>query len=219
MGTSRVTPELHVAGATVIHESPFSGLDVPVSTSSLATDLRQEWVLPIYGKWWNDPRVTANYLRTRYAQISPDLVRLLLAEFDWRPRVAGAFLAALCPLPELEDHIGRLLLRSDVCYAGAEYCLALTRFNTPSASAYLCEYLGYYLQRVDLCFDQGEALAALMHLDAVNGRNDADVFMPLWQSVIADKPRWSLQQSVSVFQGRFASVTDIAALLTAQIAT
>ena len=65
------------------------------------------------------------------------MVTTLLAYFDWRPRRVGARLAALREMTGFDDHIGRLLVRSDVCYAGKGYCLALARFNTVRAREHL----------------------------------------------------------------------------------
>ena len=211
MGDHPITPQLHRAGATVIHQSPFAALEVPVSQSPLSEELRTDWVLPLYMKWHDDPAATAAYLRPRFAQVTPDLVVALLAQFDWRPRSTAALLAALRPLPELTTHIGRLLLRSDVCCAGSAYCLALVRFNSPEARDFLCEYLGHYLRRVDLWFDQGCVLAALHHLDAVHGRTDAEAFLPLWRSFVANKPNWSLKGSIAHFESRLACLVEISA--------
>jgi hypothetical protein len=109
------------------------------------------------------------------------VVTTLLAYFDWRPRLVGAWLAALREMTEFDDHIGRLLVRSDVCYAGKGYCLALARFNTVRARDYLVSYLDYYLGRPDLWFEQSEALGALAYLDQRNGRQDVAKVRDAWE--------------------------------------
>jgi hypothetical protein len=57
-------------------------------------------------------------LRPVYDEIDEGLIVTLLSQFDWRPRITGAYFAAVKKLASLDDHIGNLLLRSDVCYAG-----------------------------------------------------------------------------------------------------
>jgi len=126
----------HVAGATVRHASPFAEIEVPSHREPLPQPFVQKWVHPFY---MPDPgrdrdRFIAN-LRPVYDEIDEALVVTLLSQFDWRPRITGAYFAAVKKFTSLEDHIGRLLLRSDVCYAGRGYCLALARFDTAAASS------------------------------------------------------------------------------------
>jgi hypothetical protein len=101
-----------------------------------------------------------------------DVAYALLAATDWRPRRVGAYIVALRELHELTDEVGGLLLRSDVCYAGGDYCLALAQLNAPRSRKYLQEYLDYYLTRHDLWFGQSSAISAIAYLDEVNGMHD-----------------------------------------------
>lgn len=196
---SHVTPELHSAGATVLHRSPFDDLEVPVSSVPLDPVVRDRWVRPFYMAVPDNLVSIETTLRPLLAEVSPDLIATLLARFDWRPRTVGAFLVALDARTQFEDLVGRLLLRSDVCYAGRAYCIALARLNTPGAVDFLCRYLRYYLTRNDLWFDQAEALAALIYLDDVNGSGHSRVFDDLWRSFVSDKPNWSLAKACSRF--------------------
>jgi hypothetical protein len=196
---SEMTPELHRAGATVLHRSPFDDLDVPVSSIPLDPRLWDRWVTPFYMDLPDRlPDVEAS-LRPLLSEVSPELITALLAEFNWRPRKVGAFLVALEPRPDFEDLVGRLLLRSDVCYAGRTYCLALARINTAGALEFLQEYLRYYLTRPDLWFDQSSALAAVRHLDQVNRTSHAREFDQLWSDFVRDKPNWNLDAASARF--------------------
>jgi hypothetical protein len=112
--------ELHTAGATVRHESPFAKVVVPVTDERISETLRDKWVIPLYmrvcrGRYDEAVRNTLAPLRD---EIDLPVVTTLISYFDWRPRIVGAWLAGLRALPALDDHIGRLLVRSDVCYAG-----------------------------------------------------------------------------------------------------
>ena len=196
---SEVTPELHSAGATVLHRSPFDDLEVPVSSVPLDAVVRDRWVKPFYMAVPDNLDSIEATLRPLLADVSPDLITTLLAQFDWRPRTVGAFLVALDARTQFEELVGRLLLRSDVCYAGRAYCIALARLNTPNAVDFLCRYLRYYLTRNELWFDQAEALAALIYLDDVNGSQHSRVFDELWRNFVNDKPNWNLAETCSRF--------------------
>ena len=204
-----VTPELHNAGATVLHRSPFDELVVPVSTEPLAIDLRERWVRPLYMTVPRVSPVVRRVLLSQLHEIGPELIEALLAEFNWRPRKVGAFLVALDQRVDFEELIGKLLLRSDVCYAGLGYCVALACLNTQSALGFLQEYLQYYLRRPDLHFDQAVALAAVKHLDETNGTRHAEEFDPLWTEFTHDKPHWD-SGGVSARFG--AMMVDVATL-------
>jgi len=196
---SEVTPELHSAGATVLHRSPFDDLEVPVSSVPLDAVVRDRWVKPFYMAVPDNLVSIEATLRPLLADVSPDLITTLLAQFDWRPRTVGAFLVALDARTQFEELVGRLLLRSDVCYAGRAYCIALARLNTPSAVDFLCRYLRYDLTRNELWFDQAEALAALIYLDDVNGSRHSRGFDELWRNFVSDKPNWNLAETCSRF--------------------
>lgn len=208
---THVTPALHSAGATVFHESPFNGLSVPVSSTPLEQVVRDRWVKPIYMTLPDDLGRAADVVISQYSEIRRELIAALLAQFDWRPRIVGAFLVALDERVEFEGLLGKLLLRSDVCYAGQGYCLALAQLNTPGASAFLTEYLRYYLTRVDLWFDQAFALAALRYLDAINGTRHSDEFAAAWARFIQDKPAWSLDASCDRFEAAMSAIASLRA--------
>jgi Family of unknown function (DUF6000) len=199
--------ERHAAGATVSHISPVASLAVASDHTPPPQEFIERWIQPFYMQALSDPAKLERALRGVLGEIDESLIRQLLAYFDWRPRVVGAFFAAI------RGCIGRLLLRSDVCYAGVMYCVALARFNTPSAVRYLREYLEHYLQQPDLWFDQQVALAALRFLDAKNYTADATVFVSRWQEFVANKPNWDLGRATDSFVFRMNTIEDLAARL------
>ena len=217
------------------HASPFADLAVPVSDEPIGEALRNKWVsgtpnlsdalrrgeLPLYMHLLSgtDAEAIQKALASLRDEINSSVVTSLLSYFDWRPRLVGAWLAALCDMTEFDDHIGRLLVRSDVCYAGKVYCLALARFNNDRARDYLVSYLDYYLSRPDLWFEQYEAMAALMYLDQANGRQDVARIWDAWQRFRHDRlvdptdPRADLEAMRARFAGRVRQVQSISALL------
>jgi hypothetical protein len=111
-----------------------------------------------------------------------EIVLKLLEDYNWRSRITGAYFAAINYYTELQDMIGRHLLRSELTYAGLGYCLALAAFNNDVSKHYLNEYLNYYLARKDLFYDQAYAYCALEYLDD-------DLVIKLkaqWDSFVAD---------------------------------
>lgn len=170
--------EMVTAGATVLHVSPFSDLPVPDPPSGeVACEVWQQ-------RAFSDGHFSPASLRAlsvgNLDEIDVEFVRTLLSVFDWRPRLAAAYLCVVKNYVALEPLIGTLLLRSDVCYAGRGYCLALARFGTDSAVEYLRRYLAYYLTRSDLDFNQVDAMAALVCHDRVRQTAYAAEYRDAW---------------------------------------
>lgn len=140
----------------------------------------------------------AEKYRAVHDKITIDLVKDLLAESNWRPRLVAAMFAATKNYGLLEIPIGYLLLRSDMCYAGKKYCLALATFNTPESVEFLRCYLDYYLKQKNLWYDQGEAMGAIAYLDQQNGTNVLAQFLPAWEEFNANK-RWNLSEHLRRF--------------------
>jgi hypothetical protein len=176
----RTPLELHVAGATVRHASPFSVLDVPLANEGLTQEMIDTWVVPIY--FGATPEEVEAFFRERGGHIRDDIVQALLTQFGWRERIAGAYLVAATRRVAFQDLIGRLLLRSDVCFAGAGYCLALAMIGTDTARDFLIRYLEYYLTRPDLHFDQHPAHAALCCMDMARGQRPGADVQEAWAS-------------------------------------
>ncbi len=183
---------LHVSGATVRHKNPFESIEVPRNQEEFTKEFVDKWVIPFYMKGLsNSDDTTIKIFADTAKEIDKNIVIKLLIDFDWRTRITGAFFSAINNYQEFEDIIGRHLLKSEVCYAGSGYCLALASFGTDNAKKYLVTYLDYYLDRKDLWFNQANAFCALEHLD----KNAAKKLMDKWNSFVADKEYWSLEKS------------------------
>ncbi|HEV8248124.1 MAG TPA: DUF6000 family protein [Polyangiaceae bacterium] len=166
---------------------------------------------PFYMAMPDDLSSVEAALRPLLAEVNSELITTLLIEPNWRPRKVGAFFVALDHRGDFEDLVGRLLLRSDVCYAGRGYCLALARLNTPAALDFLQQYLGYYLTRQDLWFDQAVALAATRHIDKVNGTAHSRAFDQLWSDFVSDKPSWNIDQTCARFDASMRTIESFRA--------
>jgi hypothetical protein len=199
---------LHSAGAIVRHNSPFHDLPVPANQDELSKETREKWVIPFYMTALDSLEFLDRYKAVRH-EINPNLVKHLLGDFNWRPRIVAAKLAAIENYHELEEMIGNLFLRSDVCDAGRGYCIALACFNTSDSMRFLRQYLDYYLTQKDLWFDQNVAMAAVAYLDRVNGTNALHSFMQSWEEFIANKPNWDLQRSIEMFSNSILAIERI----------
>ncbi|MBO9199525.1 MULTISPECIES: DUF6000 family protein [Niastella] len=187
---------LHVAGATVRHRNPFENLEVPRNEEDLSDEYIEKWVVPFYMTHLaNADETTIKAFSEAAKEINIDIVKALLGDFNWRTRISGAFFAAINNYHELEDIIGKHLLKSEVCYAGSGYCLALATFATDKAKDYLITYLDYYLDRKDLWFDQSTTYCALEYLD----KNATARLTTKLNSFIIDKTNWDLEKYRSSF--------------------
>ncbi|WP_442792214.1 DUF6000 family protein [Amycolatopsis sp. NBC_01307] len=109
---------------------------------------------------------------------------VLLDQGGWRERKTAAWFIAVSDRTRFRDKLGALLLAGEGPYAGAAYCLALTRLGTDADAAHLIAYLDRYLLRPDLRYDQPFALGALLCLDEALGTGHATHFVQphgLWQ--------------------------------------
>ncbi|SDH17551.1 hypothetical protein SAMN05216588_10377 [Pseudomonas flavescens] len=201
------SPQEHVAGATIRHASPFAELRVPCCSEPLDPALRERWVVPLY--FGLHSAKARAHLEQHLHAADEELAGHLLQQVDWRPRYVGAHLAALIPCPQLESLIGRLLLRSDLCYAGFAYCVALARFASADAADYLDRYLDHYLSQPHLYFDQQHAMAALAHLDRQRREHRLARHLPAWHAFVADKPTWQLDEACDHFEGYMALLATL----------
>ena len=146
--------ELHSAGATVRHQNPFEELESYKSESEIDKKFIDKWVIPFYMVGiHNTDEFISNYSKVK-SDVNLEIAKQLFGDFNWRTRIVGAYFSAIENYVELEDIIGTLLLKSEVCYAGGGYCFALASFNTEKGINYLKRYLDYYLTRKDLHFVQ-----------------------------------------------------------------
>ncbi len=185
---------LHSAGATVRHHNPFESLTAHSNEHPLTDDLITKWVIPFYMCDLTDNVTQESFLEV-LNEADKVTVLLLLGDFNWRSKTVGAYFAAMKGYSELEDIIGTHLLKSEVCYAGRAFSLALASFNTPTSKAFLKKYLDYYLTRKDLWFDQEEVLCALYHIDEEAG----DQYRGLWTEFITARPYADIARSRQTF--------------------
>lgn len=198
--------ELHIAGATVRLENPFEDLIIPRNSEELPEKFVKKWVIPFYMTSFSHlSKETQKDFIDIFQQIDSEIVTKLLGDFNWRTRIVGAYFAALKDLTEFEEIIGNHLLKSEVCYAGSGYCLALANFGTEESKNFLKRYLDYYLKRKDLWFDQSDAMAALYWLN----KQEAEKYEPLWREFIADKPYWNLKSSKENFAKSMENIKKI----------
>ncbi|MEP6903701.1 MAG: DUF6000 family protein [Actinomycetota bacterium] len=197
---------LHIAGATVRHRNPFEDLIVPRNCEELSWEFIEKWVTPFYMAGISNltPQQESDFIEI-YHEIKPEIVGKLLGDFNWRTRIVGAYFAALRNFVEFEETIGNQLLKSEVCYAGGGYCLALANFGTEKSKDILKRYLDYYLTRKDLWFDQHDAFAALFWID----KKEAEKYESLWIGFAADKPHWNLEQSKEYFAESMQNIERI----------
>lgn len=170
--------ELHVAGATVRHNSPFEILEHYDNGHKLELEFIKKWVHPFYMFSINQPDEYIKNFNPVRAELNSEIAKKLLGDFNWRTRIVGAHFAMINEYRELETIIGIHLLKSQVCYAGTGYCLALASFNSENGIDFLKRYLDYYLTRKDLFYDQRDAMAALNWTDRINGTSEMDKFLP-----------------------------------------
>ena len=191
--------ELHTKGATVRHKSPFENLDHYDNGYEPTQEFINKWVIPFYMVNLRDKDAFLNKLLPLKKELNSNIIKQLLGDFNWRTRSTGARFAAIKNLTEVEDIIGIHLLKSQVCYAGHSYCIALASFNSPNSVYYLEKYLEYYLQRSDLYFDQDSAMAALIWLDKKNNTSNAKKMLPLWDKFLEGKSNWDLNKTQEGF--------------------
>jgi hypothetical protein len=197
---------LHVSCATVRHRNPFESIEVNRNDFELNQDFINKWVAPFYSPGLgivDEDKIAA--FANASSEIDNSIVAKLLGDFNWRTRITGAFFAAIKKYVELEDQIGKHLLKSEVVYAGAGYCLALAIFGTDTSKDFLKKYLEYYLDRKDLSFDQAYAFCALEYVD----KDAANILYKKYQEFVEDKPFWNLDDSRSHFSDSMQSIRRI----------
>lgn len=174
------------------HKTPFEDIQVTRNSEELNREFIDKWVVPFYMSNLSGEEETKIKLFAEAARkINIDIVRKLLGDLNWRTRITAAYFAAIKNFYELEEDIGKHLLKSEVCYAGRGYCLALAVFASNNSKEYLQKYLDYYLDRKDLWYDQAEAYCALEYLD----RDLTDKLADKWNYFVSDKENWNLERS------------------------
>jgi hypothetical protein len=185
--------QLHSAGATVRHKSPFENLDSYANEVEITQELREEWVIPIYFELNNQSDEWVQKMVLLKSKITEDIILQNLGDFDWRTRSTGSYFASIKQSKHLEDIIGTHLLKSEVCYAGSQYALTIASFNTAKSADYFDRYLKYYLKRPDLYFDQEDVMTALKYLDEVNKTNNLEKHLNNWEECL----NWRHQDQIN----------------------
>lgn len=200
--------ERHSAGATVLHSGPFSNLVVPEMRNSLSSEIVSTYVNPFYMTNKGEDTYIQAYNQVKQS-VTPEIISSLLAEFNWRARSVAADFIAVRELQEFEDQIGKLLLRSDVCYSGNQYCLALAVFSNQKSIDYLNEYLEYYLLKKELYFDQGSAMAALDHIGRGRTQDLLSVHRDNWNLFTEEKDNWNLTEYIERFDREMSQIVAL----------
>ena len=203
--------EFHIAGATVRHKNPFEDLESYKSDTKIDKEFIDKWVIPFYMVGLNNTDQFISNFKNVKSDLNIEIAKILFGDFNWRTRIVGAYFSAIKNYVELQDIIGVHLLKSEVCYAGGGYCLALASFNTEKGIEYLKEYLEYYLTRKDLHFDQRIAMSALSWIDKKNGTNEMDSFLPKYQDWVLDKYSQDINQSIAHFEKQIEQMNKIKA--------
>jgi hypothetical protein len=180
---------LHSAGATVRHKL-FEDLQSYKNNFELTQEFMDTWVVPFYMRIGEEDSKWIELLEATRDKITKEVVATLLGDFNWRTRQVGAYFAAIKDYQDLIDIIGVHLLKSEVTYAGRIYCWALATFNTAQCVDYIDRYLEFYLLKLDLWFDQADAINALAYLDKVNKTNKLEKYLNNWSEFLKNKPYW-----------------------------
>ncbi len=95
--------------------------------------------------------------------------------------MVGSYFVAVKGYTDLIEIIGTHLLKSEVCCVGHIYALTLGFFNNEKSAYYLNEYLGYYLKKPALNFDQKRIIEAILYLDKINGTSNFHIHIENWK--------------------------------------
>lgn len=176
--------QLHSAGATVQHISPFEDLVSYVNETEISQAFREEWGIPFYFELNNQSDEWIKKIIQLKPLISEDVILQNLGDFDWRTRSTGSYFAGIKNALQFQEIIGIHLLKSEVCYAGSEYAITLALFNTERSVYYLNLYLEYYLTKPELYFDQGSVITAFKYLDEINSTNHVEKHLKNWENFV-----------------------------------
>lgn len=172
--------ELHSAGATIIHKTPFDHLESYENANEITQSFSDEWVVPFYFELYNSSDDWIIKMAGLIEKITDEIILKNLGDFNWRTRSTGAYFCTITGKSKFIDIIGTHLLKSEVCYAGSHYALALCSFNNKKSRYYLNTYLNYYLNQVDLEFDQSFIISVIKYLDELNDTNDLEKHKNAW---------------------------------------
>lgn len=189
----------------------YADLEVPSTDEPLDQATADRFVIPFYRRHLvrDFDKFREAYLAV-HREIDDQLIGRLLANCNWRPRITAAYFAAITCRTSFCTQIGRLLLRSDVCFAGGGYALALARFNSQESVNFLTKYLDHYLRRPDLYYDQGAVMGALFYTDRLNGTSLHEAYLDLWAEFTAKKRNWDLEGYLTSTEANLVAIQRIA---------
>jgi len=195
--------ELHYAGATVRHTSPFDGMTSYVNEVEISQEFREKWVIPFYFELKNYSDEWINKMILLKPKLNERIILQNLGDFDWRTRSTGAYFASILDSRQHSDIIGIHLLKSEVCFAGSQYAITLASFNTIEATEYLNKYLHYYLKHPELDFDQSQVMSAIKYLDELNDTNNIQQHSDNWRKFCDEKIK-RIEKSINDFKNENA---------------
>jgi adenylate kinase family enzyme len=138
-------------------------------------------------------------------------IETLLRDGEWRAQLCAAWFCALGRRTRHREAIAQLLLRSESCFAGQGYCLALCMLDGADV---LAQYLREYLPIGNRCYDQLWALGAL----AACGNREPEEFMDaaLWRG---QGPTLDPRQGIGSVRNLLANLRERQLLLHPDAAT
>lgn len=144
------------------------------------TDIHDKYVIPYYLMLLHNNYAcqmdaqARNYFAHHIASVVREaddgVLRALLCEENWQPKLVGAWFAGILNRADLAGEIARDLARTD-CYTIEGHCVALARFATPAAIESLCAYLDEPHEH------KSWALAALKWIDRAKGTQFTDRYL------------------------------------------
>jgi hypothetical protein len=183
----------HSAGAIITHRGKFEKLRAYSNKIEISQKFRTEWVIPYYMQLERHDEDWINQMIDLKSKITDEIVLQNLGDFNWRTRSVGSFFTSIKNKVEFVDIIGVHLLKSEVCFAGNQYAISLSYFNTEKSIYYLNEYLDYYLLHPELYFNQSACMSAIKYLDRVNGTNDISRHLENWKSMLNEQKKLEIK--------------------------
>lgn len=184
----------HSAGAIVTHRGKFESLLAYSNEVDITQDFRDNWVIPFYMDLSRRDDDWIQKIGQIKSEITDDIILQNLGDFNWRTRSTGSFFATIKNKKEYIEIIGTHLLKSEVCYAGNEYSIALCYFNTKESIQFLNEYLDYYLLHPELYFDQGAVISSIKYLDQINNTGHLSIHLKNWETMLFERKKIEARQ-------------------------
>jgi len=97
--------------------------------------------------------------------ISDERIDKLLTNREWRGRLGASWFIGLSGRAHFVPIIGKLLLASELAYAGQGYCMALALIGGDESAQLLRTYLEIYLPPMGRFYNQDWAIGALAHIE------------------------------------------------------